>query len=90
MSIKGMALVGLDVHAAQTHAAVLDTGTGELSVTKLWGAPEEALSFFEGLGPRVRGVYEAWPDRVRIGESGARARDRLDGRRAGLDPEGVG
>jgi transposase len=61
MSIKGTALVGLDVHAAQTHAAVLDTGTGELSVTKLWGAPEEALSFLEGLGPRVRGVYEAGP-----------------------------
>jgi transposase len=61
MSIKGTALVGLDVHAAQTHAAVLDTATGELCVTKLWGAPEEVLSFLEGLGPRVRGVYEAGP-----------------------------
>jgi transposase len=61
MSLKGKTLVGLDVHAAQTHAAVLDVESGELSVQKLWGAAEEVLSFLEGLGPRVRGVYEAGP-----------------------------
>ena len=32
MSVKAMSLVGLDVHARQTHAAVLDLGTGELAV----------------------------------------------------------
>jgi transposase len=57
----GYDLVGLDVHAAQTHAAVLDVGSGELRVTKLWGPPEGVVSFLEGLGPGVRAVYEAGP-----------------------------
>jgi transposase len=61
MSMQGKTLVGLDVHAAQTHAAVLDTGSGELRVKKLWGAPEEVVSFLEALGPGVRAVYEAGP-----------------------------
>lgn len=61
MSTKGKTLVGLDVHAAQTHAAVLDAGTGELRVTKLRGATGEVVSFLEGLGPHVRAVYEAGP-----------------------------
>ena len=30
MAVKAMTLVGLDVHARQTHAAVLDPATGEL------------------------------------------------------------
>lgn len=59
MSMQGKTFVGLDVHAAQTHAAVLDTGSGELRVKKLWGAPEEVVSFLEELGPVVRAVYEA-------------------------------
>jgi transposase len=61
MSMQGKTLVGLDVHAAQTHAAVLDTVSGELRVQKLWGAPGEVVSFLEGLGPGVRAVYEAGP-----------------------------
>jgi transposase len=61
MSMKGKTLVGLDVHALQTHAAVLETGTGELRVRKLWGPPEEVVSFLEELGPGVRAVYEAGP-----------------------------
>ena len=61
MSMQGKTFVGLDVHAAQTHAAVLDTGSGELRVKKLWGAPEEVVSFLEELGPGVRAVYEAGP-----------------------------
>jgi transposase len=62
MSMKGTTLVGLDVHAAQTHAAVLETASGELRVQKLWGAPgEQVLSFLEGLGPGLRAVYEAGP-----------------------------
>jgi hypothetical protein len=56
MSAKGKTLVGLDVHAAQTHAAVLDAGSGELCVKKLWGPPGEVVSFLEGLGPGVRAV----------------------------------
>jgi transposase len=61
MSMQGTTLVGLDVHAAQTHAAVLDTVSGELRVKKLWGAPGQVVSFLEELGPGVRAVYEAGP-----------------------------
>jgi hypothetical protein len=32
MSVKAMSLVGLDVHARQTHAAVLVPDTGEMTV----------------------------------------------------------
>jgi hypothetical protein len=35
-------LVGLDVHARQTHATVLDRATGQMSACKLHGLPEEA------------------------------------------------
>jgi transposase len=56
-----MALVGLDVHAAQTHAAVLDTVTGELCVRRLACPPGEVAAFLEELGPGVRAVYEAGP-----------------------------
>jgi transposase len=61
MAMKATALVGLDVHARQTHAAVLVPGTGELGVRKLPGAPVEVVSFLAGLGPAVVGVYEAGP-----------------------------
>ena len=57
---KAMSLVGLDVHARQTHAAVLVPDTGELSVSKLRMEPAGVVSFLEGLGP-VRAVYEAGP-----------------------------
>lgn len=58
---KAMTLVGLDVHARQTHAAVLDPATGEVGVRKLRMTPEEVVSFLERLGPAVRAVYEAGP-----------------------------
>ena len=58
---KAMTLVGLDVHARQTHAAVLDPISGELAVSKLRMTPEEVVSFLERLGPAVRAVYEAGP-----------------------------
>jgi transposase len=61
MATKGMTLVGLDVHARQTHAAVLVPETGELGVSKLRMSPVEVVSFLEALGPVVRAVYEAGP-----------------------------
>src|SRR5262249_55605983 len=61
---KAMTLVGLDVHARQTHAAVLDPATGELAVSKLRMPPEEVVSFLRRLGPPVRAVYEAGPTPV--------------------------
>jgi len=57
-----MALVGLDVHQAQSVAAVLDPLSGELSVERLRGAPTRVvLAFLEELGRPVRAVYEAGP-----------------------------
>jgi transposase len=58
---KATTLVGLDVHARQTHAAQLDPLSGELRVSKLAMPPAEVTSFLEGLGPGVRAVYEAGP-----------------------------
>jgi transposase len=57
-----MALVGLDVHQAQSVAAVLDPLSGELRVQRLRGAPMVVVpGFLEGLGRPVRAVYEAGP-----------------------------
>ena len=58
---KAMSLVGLDVHARQTHAAVLTPDTGELAVSKLRMEPAGVVGFLEGLGSDVRAVYEAGP-----------------------------
>jgi transposase len=55
-----MRLVGLDVHARQTHAAVLEEATGEIAVRRLVGAPEVVVPFLDGLAPVVA-VYEAGP-----------------------------
>jgi transposase len=67
---KAMTLVGLDVHARQTHAAVLDPATGELGLSRLRMAPLEVASFLEGLGPAVRAVYEAGPTGFGLARAG--------------------
>ncbi len=67
---KAMTFVGLDVHARQTHAAVLDPATGELAVSKLRMAPEEVVSFLQRLGPAVRAVYEAGPTGFGLARAG--------------------
>jgi transposase len=57
-----IALVGLDVHRAQTVAAVLDPLSGELSVQRLRGEPDRVVPvFLEELDRPVRAVYEAGP-----------------------------
>ena len=56
-----ISLVGLDVHAAQTHAAVLDLATGELRRVRLRVPPGEVVGFLAKLPGRVRAVYEAGP-----------------------------
>jgi transposase len=61
MAVKAMTLVGLDVHARQTHAAIVDPVTGEVRVSRLRMAPIAVASFLEGLGPGVLAVYEAGP-----------------------------
>jgi transposase len=56
-----MSLVGLDVHASQTHAAIFDTVSGELRGVKLRMAPSEVVGFLATLPGPVRAVYEAGP-----------------------------
>jgi transposase len=70
MAMKATALVGLDVHARQTHAAVLDLGAGELCSSRLRMAPIEVVSFLEGLGPGVVAVYEAGPTGFGLARAG--------------------
>jgi transposase len=59
--MKATCLVGLDVHARQTHAAILHLESGELAVSRLRMAPDEVASFLEGLPGPVAAVYEAGP-----------------------------
>ena len=56
MAMKAMSLVGLDVHARQTHAAVLVADTGEVRVCRLRMAPVEVVGFLEGLGGGAGGL----------------------------------
>src|SRR4051812_11035737 len=59
---ESMALVGLDVHRAQSVAAVLDPVGGELRGGRLRGMPCDVVAgVLEGLGGPVRAVYEAGP-----------------------------
>jgi transposase len=58
---QSMSVVGLDVHAAQTHAAILDMATGELRGVRLRMAPVQVVEFLAGLPGPVRAVYEAGP-----------------------------
>ena len=59
---ESMALVGLDVHLAQTVAALLDPSTGELRVERLRGEPASVVAvFLEELDRPVAAVYEAGP-----------------------------
>jgi hypothetical protein len=57
---------GLDVHAAQTHAARLEVATGELSVTRLAGGSDAVIAWLRRLGPGVVAVYEAGPTGFRL------------------------
>jgi transposase len=69
MALKATSLVGLDVHARQTHAAVLDARTGEVDVSRLSGTPERVLPFLEGLSS-VLAVYEAGPTGFGLARAG--------------------
>jgi hypothetical protein len=52
---------GLDVHAAQTHAAQLEAAIGELSTMRLAGGSDPAIAWLRRLGPGVVTVYEVGP-----------------------------
>ena len=62
MAVKAMTLVGLDVHARQTHAAVARSGDGRAARERSCGWRRwRCVGFLEGLGPRALAVYEAGP-----------------------------
>lgn len=56
-----MPRAGLDVHARQTHLAVLDLATGELTRRRIAGPPEATLDHLAALGQNLIAVYEAGP-----------------------------
>jgi transposase len=64
-------VVGLDVHATQTHACVLSPETGELRSKRLNGPPRRALDHLEGLQEPVLAVYEAGPTGYGLARGGA-------------------
>jgi transposase len=65
-----MTLVGLDVHARQTHAAVLTPDTGEVQSSRLRLAPDDIVGFLAGLPGPVRAVYEAGPTGFGLARAG--------------------
>jgi transposase len=69
---KATCLVGLDVHARQTHAAVLHLESGELAVSRLRMTPEEVASFLERLPGPAMAVYEAGPTGFGLARTGRR------------------
>jgi transposase len=58
---KARTLVGLDVHAAKTVAAVLDAETGEIRFERLNGNTEATVRLCSLLAAPVRATYEAGP-----------------------------
>ena len=56
-----MRRVGLDVHAKETTAVVLDGVSGELSVQRIVGRPDRVLEWLETLERPFQAVYEAGP-----------------------------
>jgi transposase len=56
-----MTWVGLDVHARSTHAAAIDSMTGELVRKRFGAGVSEPVAWLEGLAGPVRACYEAGP-----------------------------
>ena len=56
-----MTWVGLDVHARSTHAAAIDSLTGELRRARFGPGIDEPIGWLQGLAGPVRACYEAGP-----------------------------
>jgi transposase len=56
-----MTWAGLDVHARSTHAAAIDTMTGELSRRRFGAGVDEPVAWLASLAGPVRACYEAGP-----------------------------
>jgi len=61
-TMESMRWVGVDVHAKESLAVVLDAGTGEISTQRITGRPGEAvLEWLATVTQPFRAVYEAGP-----------------------------
>lgn len=58
---KAKTLVGLDVHAAKTVAAILDIDTGEVRFERLGGESQPVVQLCGSLPRPIRATYEAGP-----------------------------
>ncbi len=58
---KARTLVGLEVHATKSVAAVLDGETGQLQTFSMSGETAKVAAFCAGLPRPVRVAYEAGP-----------------------------
>ena len=56
-----MRRVGLDVHARETTAVVLDAVSGEVAVQRIAGRPERVVEWLETVERPFQAVYEAGP-----------------------------
>ena len=68
-----MTWVGLDVHARSTHAAAINTLTGELSRARFGAGIESVIAWLGGLDGPVRAVYEAGPTGFGLARAAERA-----------------
>jgi len=59
--MESMRWVGVDVHAIESVAAVLDQTTGEVSTHRIAGRPDEVLDWLATVAQPFRAVYEAGP-----------------------------
>src|SRR2546428_1946993 len=60
-TMESMRWVGVDVHAKESVAAVLDQATGEVSTHRIAGRPEDVLLWLTTVAQPFRAVYEAGP-----------------------------
>src|SRR5438094_6325502 len=60
-AMESMRWVGVDVHAKESVAAVLDHATGEVSTHRIAGRPEDVLDWLATVAQPFRAVYEAGP-----------------------------
>src|SRR3989475_8687769 len=60
-AMESMRWVGVDVHAKESVAVVLDQATGEITAQRIAGRPDEVVEWLSTLEPPFRAVYEAGP-----------------------------
>ena len=73
-----MTWVGLDVHARSTHAAAIDSMTGELTRQRFGAGVTEPVAWLESLSGPVRACYEAGPTGYGLYRAAVAAGIRVD------------